>query len=70
MKRADTPEPMFYYVQFPKEGMLFNDSNYKPFDDFPVNDKWLNPFLQSKKIRITNAIQELKVGIQSDIESK
>ena len=70
MKKADTAEPMFYYVQCPKEGMLFNDSNYKPLEDFPVNDKWLNPFLQSKKIRITNAIQELTVGIQSDIESK
>ena len=34
MKRADTCEPMFYYVQCPKDGMLFNDSNYKPFPGF------------------------------------
>ena len=61
---------MFYYVQCPKEGMIFNDSNYKPYEDFPVNDKWLNPFLQSKKIRITNAIQDLTVELHTDIESK
>ena len=70
MRRADTPEPMFYYVQCPKDGMLFHDSNYKPFKDFPVNDKWLNPFLQNKKIRVANAIQDLPVGIQSDKSRK
>ena len=70
MRRADTPEPMFYYVQCPKDGMLFHDSNYKPFEDFPDNDKWLNPFLQNKKIRVANAIQDLAVGIQSDNSRK
>ena len=58
MKRADTPEPMFYYVQCPKDGMLFHDSNYKPFQDFVVNDKWLTPFLQSQKMRVSKAVQE------------
>ena len=70
MKRADTPEPMFYYVQCPKDGMLFHDSNYKPFQDFVVNDKWLNPFLQSQKMRVSKAIQEhlsrAKVGVRSE----
>ena len=70
MRRADTPEPMFYYVQCPKDGMLFHDSNYKPFEDFVVNDKWLNPLLQSKKMRVNKAIQEhdspTTVGVRSE----
>ena len=70
MKRADSPEPMFYYLQCPKDGMLFHDSNYKPFQDFVVNDKWLNPFLQSGKMRVSKAIQEhysrTTVGVRSE----
>ena len=57
-KRADTCEPMLYYVQCPKVGMVFNDGNFKPFEHFQVKDRWLNQFLQSKKMNFDDACQE------------
>ena len=50
---------MFYYVQMPKFGMVLNDSNWRPFEDFQVNDKWLVPFLHAKEIDCERASKDL-----------
>ena len=57
-RRGNNPNPMFYYVQMPKFGMVLNDSNWKPYEQFQVNDKWLIPFLQAKKIDCERASQD------------
>ena len=49
---------MFYYVQMPKVGMVMHESNWKPYRDFQVNDRWLIPFLQAKKISFKDASQD------------
>ena len=49
---------MFYYVQMPKVGMVMHESNWKPYKDFQVTDKWLIPFLQAKKISLKDASQD------------
>ena len=57
-RRANCPNPMFYYVQMPKVGMVMHESNWKPYKDFQVNDRWLIPFLQAKKISLKDASQD------------
>ena len=57
-RKSNAPNPMFYYVQMPKFGMVKNHSNWKPYLDFQVNDKWLIPFLQAKKIDCERASQD------------
>ena len=57
-RRANSPNPMFYYVQMPKVGMVMHEGNWKPYKDFQVNDRWLIPFLQAKKISLKDASQD------------
>ena len=57
-RRANNPNPMFYYVQMPKVGMVIHESNWRPYKDFQVNDRWLIPFLQAKKITVQSASQD------------
>ena len=56
-RRADIPQPMFLDVQVQKVGMIFNESNYQPYIDFDVNDKWFKSLLQKGKIS-TAAMQK------------
>ena len=56
--RNDTPEPMFYYLQIPKKGMVFNATNFKAFTDFAVKAAWLSNYLQNRKVAVEKLAQD------------
>ena len=47
---ARNTAPMMYYLQMPKIGGVFHDSNENAFIDYSVNPRWITGWLQAKKI--------------------
>ena len=52
-----TPEA-HYYLQFPKDGMLAQRSNFKKWQDFAVKIKWIKNQMQRRKISLADCIAE------------
>ena len=49
---SNSPNPLHYYVQMPKQGMLLFKTNFAAFADFKVNPRWITGYLQSKKMTV------------------
>jgi hypothetical protein len=47
---AKSLSPMHYYLQMPKQGMVFNETNHDAYKKFRVNARWITGWLQSGKI--------------------
>ena len=48
-----------YYCQIGKEGQLCNGTNWRKFEDFQVNPRWIGGWLQSGKLSPATAEAEL-----------
>ena len=55
---SNSPNPLHYYVQMPKQGMLLFKTNFAAFADFKVNPRWITGYLQSKKMTVAGASGE------------
>ena len=56
--RRQTSDPMHYYLQFPKYGLVQTDSNYWAHKDFCASPKWITSYLTRRKLDWLDAEKE------------
>ena len=49
---------MHYYIQMPKKGKICGGTNYKAYDVFLVNPRWIAGYVQRNKMSTEDAKEE------------
>ena len=55
--------PIYPINQMPKKGKICGDSNYKAYEDFLVNPRWITGYLQRGKMHVADAKEELSLFV-------